>query len=371
MSAPRVLHIVQSGDRGGVQRHVRDLAIGLAPLTAGVLTGTKGWLVEAVESASVSTVLAPSLRRAVNPAAVAAAGAQARRAAAELQATVVHAHGVFALLAARSVGHLPLVYTAHGFQWRDPAHPAWLRALSLRVHRQVAPRLAALIAVSEQDGQDAARLGLPRERIHQIPNGVPLPAISPARLPPRVIGTAGRLVQGKNTDALFRFLALLPADVTLWVAGDGPALGDLRQLAADLRLSDRVHWLGWQDDLGCDFYPGIGVYATLSRKEGMPYAVLDAMAYGLPVVTSAIPAHQEIVAGSPWGALVTDGKLGECVERVMGWLSDAAAWQESCSAARRDAAQRFSADAMLRRTEAVYRQVLARQTVSTASSAKD
>ena len=142
-------------------------------------------------------------------------------------------------------------------------------------------------------------------------------------------------------------------------------------MAADLRLSDRVHWLGWQDDMGCDFYPGIGVYATLSRKEGMPYAVLDAMAYGLPVLTSAIPAHQEIVAGSPWGALVTDGNLGECVERVVGWLSDAAAWQESCSAARRDAAQRFSADAMLRRTEAVYRQVLAPPNVSTASSAKD
>ena len=56
MSAPRVLHIVQSGDRGGVQRHVRDLAIGLAPLTAGVVTGSGGWLVDVLDRAGIPGV---------------------------------------------------------------------------------------------------------------------------------------------------------------------------------------------------------------------------------------------------------------------------------------------------------------------------
>ena len=288
--APRVLHVVQSGDRGGVQRHVRDVATGLRPLTAGVVTGTGGWLADEMAAGGIPTVRAPSLRRALDPLAVAAAAKEVRQAARDLGADTVHAHGIFALLAAQRVPGLPLVYTAHGFLWNDPAHPVWLRQLARRIHRRLAPRLAALVAVSAQDAQDARALGIPPERIHAIPNGVALGGEALQGPPPRVIGTAGRLVPGKGVEDVLRLTALVPADVALHVAGTGPAEATLQRKAEELGLGSRVRWLGWVDDMG-GLYGGLGVYATLSGKEGLPYAVLDAMAQGLPVVASDIPAH--------------------------------------------------------------------------------
>ena len=353
---PRVLHVVQSGDRGGVQRHVRDVATGLRPLTAGVVTGTGGWLAEELAAAGIPAVRAPALRRALDPLAVAAAGREVRQAARNLGANTVHAHGIFALLAAQRVPGLPLVYTAHGFLWHDPAHPAWLRHLARRIHRGLAPRLAALVAVSAQDARDAAALGIPPERIHRIANGVALEAGEPLQgPPPRVIGTAGRLVPGKGVEDVLRLTALLPADVALHVAGTGPAEAGLKRRAEGLGLGARVRWLGWVDDMG-GFYRGLGVYATLSRKEGLPYAVLDAMAHGVPVVASAIPAHAEILDGATWGVLIADGNLARAVEGVGAWLGDPAAWAEASAAARGDAADRFGLEAMLERLAGMYRQ---------------
>lgn len=350
MTAPRVLHIVQGGDRGGVQRHVRDLAQGLAPMTAGVMTGTGGWLVDGLQREGIATVVEPSLRRAINPVAVAAAGTQARRAAAALQANVVHAHGVFALLAARSVRHLPLVYTAHGFQWHDPAHPAWVRYASRQMHRHCSADLADFIAVSTQDAQDALLVGIPEARVHHIPNGVVIPPHrSRPEAPLRTVGTACRLVPGKGVERLLQFVTLLPTDVALLVAGTGPALPSLQTRARSLGLADRVQWLGWQDDLS-DFYASLGVYASLSSKEGMPYSLLDAMAHGLPIVASSIPAHRDILTGRPWAVLVEPGQLIDASVLVRAWLATASRWKESSEAAREDAIARFS---LARMTDAV------------------
>lgn len=355
MTTPRVLHVVQSGGGGGVQRHVRDLATGLAPHTAGVVVGSDGWLCDRLRAAGIPIIAAPTLRRALDPLAVRAAGAEVRRAAATTGATVVHAHGIFALLAARAAFPLPLVYTAHGFQWRDPEHPRWLRRLSRLLHRRLAPHLAALIAVSAEEARDAGGLGLPPARIHHIANGVALPPAGVAPPPQPVLGTAGRLVAGKNVEGLLRLLTLLPPDVTLWIAGDGPAAPTLRAKAEAIGIGGRVRWLGWCEDL-TSFYRGIGVFCTLSRKEGLPYAVLDAMAYGLPVVASDIAAHAELLGGD-WGGLVREGNLAEAVERVRRWLDEPLAWQTASLAARAAVGERFGLQGMLERTLAVHRAV--------------
>ena len=353
MTTPRVLHVVQSGDRGGVQRHVRDLAVGLAPRTAGVIVGSGGWLADALSGAGIRTDVVTSLRRSVNPTAVLLAGRDVAGAAASLGAGVVHAHGIFALLAALSVRSLPIVYTAHGFQWRDPAHRPWLRALSRQLHRQITPRLAAFIAVSRQDAEDATALGVDPRRIHRVPNGVEVPPLVEAERRPRVLGTAGRLVPGKNVAGILELLAMLPTDVALWVAGEGHALARPPQATTPPSLAHRVQWLGWRDDMDA-FYRGIGVYVTMSRKEGMPYAVLDAMAYGCPTVASDIPAHRELLGGKPWGVLVPDGKLTAGVERVLSWLADPQQHRQASAAARREVLQRFSLAAMLDLTATVY-----------------
>lgn len=321
--APRVLHVLQSGDRGGVQRHVRDLACGLPEWTAGVASGTQGWLTRQLAAAGVATVQLPELRRSLHPGNSVAAGRSLGRVAAEGGATVLHAHGVIALLAAlRAAGGRPVVYTPHGFQWRDPAHPVWVRAASLLVHRHAARRLAALVAVSRRDAADAAAVGVPPGRIHHVPNGVPPRAEGHRGRESNLVGIATRLVPGKGLPQLLRAVAAVP-QARLLVAGDGPLRADLQAEARRLGVAERVEWMGWCDALD-GFYDRIAVYATLSEKEGLPYAVLDALAAGLPAVASDIDGHRELVRHGETGWLVAAGDGRGAVEALRAAVEDGA-----------------------------------------------
>lgn len=343
-----VLHVVQSGDRGGAQRHVRDLVLGLSGQTVAVVAGHGGWLMDELGRAGIATVLAPSLARTLDPLQVRRASAQVRQAARRLGATMVHAHGIFALLASADAP-LPLIYTTHGVQWTDRAHPAWLRSLSWLVHRLLRSRVDALVAVSEQEAREAEAVGVPAHRIHHIPNGVEPPGAAPMEENP-VCGMAARLVAGKGLEDLIAITADL-SPVTMHLAGDGPLRVRLQAQAGRLGVADRVRFLGWLDDLG-PFYRGLAVYATLSQKEGLPYTLLDAMAYGLPVVASDIPGHRELVVQGRTGFLVENRSAG--TRRLAQLLADPVLRFQMGREAAAAVLERFPLQGMLRAHAALY-----------------
>lgn len=307
---PSVLHVVQSGDRGGVQRHVRDLADGLADITAGVAVGTTGWLTTQLAAHGIAVSVLPYLQRSVRPDRAIAASVEIALAAQQLGATIIHAHGVVALAAAlRGAAGRPLIYTPHGFQWRDPAQPVAVRAASFVLHRWAVRRVARLVAVSRQDASDALLVGFRREIVHRIPNGVPAVGEDDSRRRWNTVGVAARLVPGKGLETLVRALAEIP-EARLVVAGSGPLEPRLRREATRVGVTGRVEWWGWQESLDI-FYRTIAVYAAMSQKEGLPYSVLDALAYGVPVVGSDIPAHRELIRHVESAVLVPVGDVRE------------------------------------------------------------
>jgi len=347
-AGPRVLHVVQSGDRGGVQRHVRDLALGLPDLTCGVAAGTDGWLTDSVREAGMAAQRLPSLRRSLDPRCVAGARRELAALVSELHPDLVHAHGVFAFLAAIALER-PVVYTAHGFQWHDPSHPAAVRALSRALHRRFAPRVALFIAVAGE-AEEAQSLGF--RRAVRIANGVPRPAERREEPVPVSMGTVGRLVAGKGVEDLLDVLRAVP-QVALTVAGDGALSEQLRQRAVQMGVAERLELLGWRDDLG-DFYSGLTLYVSLSRKEGLPYGVLDAMAAGLPLVLSDIPGHRELVPDGRNGILVPVGDLAGAAEAVRQVVADAELRRAMGAAGRQLALERFDLEQMLRGYRAAY-----------------
>lgn len=350
---PRILHVLESGDRGGVQRHVGDLARGLPDLTAAVVAGRPGALTAALTEAGVPVAVVPDLVRAIRPDRLRRAGSRVRRLAAERGATVLHAHGVVALAALLASGSaLPLLYTPHGMQWRDPARGPAVRAASVAVHRWAAARGAvrALVAVSAQEEADALAMGFPRERVRRLPNGVAVPPPAGAPGAP-ALGTATRLVAGKDLEALLEALALLPG-CRLLLAGDGPLRPALERKAAELGLAGRTAFLGWTEPLD-GFYAATWVYVSLSRKEGLPYAVLEAMARGLPVVASDIPGHRDLVRDGETGFLVSTPR--DLALRAALLLQDAGRRAAMGARGAAVAAERFSLHAML----AGYRELAA------------
>ena len=136
----------------------------------------------------------------------------------------------------------------------------------------------------------------------------------------RVVGAVGRLTRQKGPDVFVRALALLPGDVHgLWV-GDGP-LGDrLARLTRRLGLADRVRWLGHRDDVA-ELLPGFDVLAVPSRWAGLPVALLEGVAAGIPVVASAVSSLDEVVLPRETGLLVAPGDPAE-LAKALAWMLD-------------------------------------------------
>ena len=191
----------------------------------------------------------------------------------------------------------------------------------------------AIIANSGGVAQNLIALGLDAGRITSIPNGVDYGWIAdqsgeppswvrpePRRRP--TIITIGRLVPQKDQAYLLRAFALMAkrVDADLVIVGTGPEQATLQQLARQYAIDDRVHFTGHQSNP----YPLMAradLFVLSSRFEGMPNVLIEALACGLPVVSTDCPSGpREILADGAYGHLVPVGdaeRLARAMERAL------------------------------------------------------
>jgi glycosyltransferase involved in cell wall biosynthesis len=142
-----------------------------------------------------------------------------------------------------------------------------------------------------------------------IPNGVEVSELQwPEKRewdPPRMV-FAGRLVYQKGLDILVQALGGLTSfPWELKLVGDGPHRPVLESLSSDLGIADRIEFLGWLDqEAVAHQYQEANMFVFPSRHEGMPNAVLEAMASGLPVIATNIAGNDELVHPEVNGFLV-------------------------------------------------------------------
>ena len=166
---------------------------------------------------------------------------------------------------------------------------------AVKAYRTVAHHKVIVV----ENGIDTAAFDLPGDcntlRISLgIPHGAP------------VIGTVGRLNEVKRQDLLIRgFASIANHDPKphLLLVGDGPELRSLRAMAEALGLSDRVHFAGFQARPE-QFLHLMDIFALTSRLEGMPLAILEAWAAGLPVIASRVGGVPKLVAQGQSGSHV-------------------------------------------------------------------
>ncbi len=184
-------------------------------------------------------------------------------------------------------------------------------------HRLASPaiktvwRQAAAVIANSEGLADLARSHDPDVDIGMIPAGADLNAVEPRSVPtlegPLRFLFVGRLVSQKGLDVLFRALSNLrdQHDWTLTIAGEGPLKDELARAAQGLRLSERIVFRGWleRDHLPA-VYKDADVFVLPSRDEGMPNAMLEAMAAGLPVIGSRVSGIEEVVTDNYNGLLI-------------------------------------------------------------------
>jgi glycosyltransferase involved in cell wall biosynthesis len=122
-----------------------------------------------------------------------------------------------------------------------------------------------------------------------------------------VVGSVARLVAQKRLDRLLDAVARLPPDVHCILAGDGPLRSVLERQAAALGLAGRVHFLGHRTDVA-DVLGALNVFVATSDREGMSNAMLEALAAGVPVVSTPVSGTDEALRpgrdGVPPGVVV-------------------------------------------------------------------
>ncbi len=230
------------------------------------------------------------------------------------------------------------------------------------------------VCISEEILAEALAAGLPAERLVSIPNGVDLAAwrreVKPARLPwvsegrddLEVVLFVGRLARQKRVDVLLEAAARL-ADrrpkFRLALAGQGPLRADLEAQARSLGIAERVAFLGVREDV-LALHRAARVFVLPSEGEGMPNALLEALAAGTPSVATEVPGTLEVARHEQEALLVPPGDpraLAAALERL---LEDADLGGELCARLQAGgwarAAERYDVDQAAGRYAAALRE---------------
>lgn len=392
---PTILHTTAHLGTGGIARIVLTIATTLDPHRfRSVVCHLKPHhdFEEECRSLELAPVCADHRRPWHGPRTVARLARLLRR----HRVALVHTHHpldrLYAGLAARPSG-VPMVTTLHNTT--PPTRPE--RGLRRRLglastgtlgYRWTMHTAARFVAVSEAVKRaQSAYLGLPEDRIVVIPPGVDVDdlqnAASEAELrslraslalgPGPVLLHVGRLHEQKGqaylVEAMPRVLARHPTAVLL-IAGEGEERPRLETLIRRLELDQSVRLLGRRSDV-----PALLALADLFvfpsiHKEGLPVAVVEAAAAGLPVVAARTGPLEEAVEDGVTGVLVPP-RNPEALARALGDLLERPEHRRTMGAdARRRAEERFSLKASAKKLEALYGQILTEEAPARSSPAR-
>lgn len=248
----------------------------------------------------------------------------------------------------------------------------WLRAAARRLSRTQGNSVAALVVPSNAMREVLEGYGVTTP-MHVIPTGIPLAdfgggdgtrfraRLGIAAATPLLL-FVGRVAHEKNIGFLLRALALARLQVPgleMVIAGEGPAEASLGRETVKLGLDSAVHFVGYLDRKGelPDCYAAADAFVFASRTETQGLVLLEAMAVGLPVISTAVMGTRDIV-GPRRGALVPDDEVGVFAGEIVRLIQDPEL-RAALSIQARDYAREWHADALARRMAALYAQVTA------------
>lgn len=237
-----------------------------------------------------------------------------------------------------------------------------------RVQSWAAQQADRVLCVSEGVRQFASKtLRLPEAKLQVIPNGIDVDAIQPTTYAEPVdrkhrILAVGRLEDQKGFDWLIFRLAELLREKPEWelvILGDGQLLPELVTQIDSEGLNDSVRLPGWQDDL-LSWFRTSEIYALSSRWEGMPNALIEAMAHGLPVMATDVEGVRELLPGDLAMQMVDHWKMPEAEALLRQLIEDPALRQQLGQANRRQIEAHFSLRQMVQSYETMLDDVLSR-----------
>jgi len=370
----RVLIAITRMEMGGAQRVVLDTAAGLdrERFEVALAWGPGDPLDDEARALDdVRRFEIEDLVREVRPAADLRALRALRRAITEIRPHVVHTHsskaGILGRAAARMEAAPAVVHTIHGWGF-TPLQSAPVRAGFFAAERLAARWTDRFVAVSERnraqgielglfepDRCDVIRAGIRLERFRgRVDDGavrrrLALPSTAP------VVVQVGNFKPQKAPLDFIRVAARVAREVPearFVMVGDGPLRGAAEALAAELGVADRLVFPGWWDDI--PGLLGVAVVSVLtSRHEGLPCAVVESLAAGVPVVATSVDGTPEAVRHGRNGLLAPAGDVAALADHVIRVLREPTTAARLAAGAADDL-EAFSTSTMIRKQEEQY-----------------
>ena len=378
----KILYAITKSAWGGAQRYVYDLSTRLPrdEFDAAVAFGGKGPLGVKLAAAGIRVIPIPSLERDIGVLREAASFFSLLRVMLREKPDIVHlssskAGGIGAVaarMASLVTRHRSLVvFTVHGWAFHEP-RPAWQRMLIMAASWLSTRFQDAVILITALDRRAAERF-VPQKKLISIAHGIPpIPFLSriEARaaladltgipLPEDVflVGTIAELTPNKGIRHLIEAVNQVKLKVKsikfkVIAIGDGEEKKRLQARIAKLGLEDTVRFIGFIPDAG-RYLTGLDLFVLPSLKEGLPYALMEAMAAGLPVAATNVGGIPDLIADGVNGRLVPP-QNPEALGRAMAELfQNRALGRELGGRARETISRSFGIARMLERTIAVY-----------------
>jgi glycosyltransferase involved in cell wall biosynthesis len=279
-----------------------------------------------------------------------------RRRLAEFEPDIVQVHLLHAMVTVASLprstpGATVLTYHHHLHLQSQG------RGLGARLDRLAGRRFDKVVAVADAGERFlVSEYGYPRDRVTCIRNGWSGTPLADASEPdvPTVVSVANFRGQKRHDvliDAFAELLGRVP-NARLLLAGDGALAGDAKDRARRRGITERVEFLGAVDNV----WPLLArahVFALTSDYEGLPVALIEAMAAGLPVVATAVEGNTDLVREGRTGLLCPAGDAAACSTELESVLTDASL-RERMGAASRDLARGWTMDRSVDRYFELY-----------------
>ncbi|MBI4138644.1 glycosyltransferase family 4 protein [Candidatus Uhrbacteria bacterium] len=342
----RILFLITTADWGGAQHVVFRIAAecrtrGMEVLVA---AGGTGELESRCHDAGIPYRTLAAMRREISLFHDLAALHELRLLLREYKPTVVHLNsskiGILGAMAANMERVPRVIYRIGGWAFLEDIGRVkqWLY---LTAERWSASKKDAIVTVHPGDEQIGKRLGIrPRGRMLTIPNGIDLPAFDRSLLPREearralglpadalCIGTVANFYPPKNIPWFLRTIAPLfsspltahGSPIIFVIIGDGPERANIERLHAELTLHDRVILAGRRSDAS-RLLRAFDIFVLPSSKEGMPNALLEAMAAGLPCIATDVGACRWML--EPGAGVIIPPNDSNALERAIRELMD-------------------------------------------------
>jgi glycosyltransferase involved in cell wall biosynthesis len=351
-------------------------------LIFGRLSEAEGDMSYLLDGRRVQSAFVPTLQRSVAPAADLRALVQILRHLLAFKPHVVHTHtakagtlGRLAAFAYNRFARTPArtVHTYHGHVLEGYFRYAGAFTRAERALAKVTDRIVAISPQIAADLQQRYAIGRPEQYV-VIPLGfdlAPFAAVDDqarqvARRSLRLnastptVAIVGRLTAIKQHGLFLRIAREVrnhePAAVFL-IVGDGECRSDLERTAGELGISDAVRFLGWRRDLAA-IYAATDVCVLTSRNEGTPVALIEALAAGVPVVSTDVGGVRDVVCAPELGQLAPDGDVGHLAAHVLDALAPAAHTAERKAVRRRSVLACYGFDRLSVDIASLYRTLL-------------